>query len=82
MLEYSTLGFFLLARIAEPTSALDEATSETVEKYILEEVRRGAGTLKAIVWITHSSEQASRVGSRFLRVTAGGVHEEDGMQDA
>ncbi|KAI0341770.1 P-loop containing nucleoside triphosphate hydrolase protein [Trametopsis cervina] len=66
----------------EPTSALDAGSSDKVEKTILEEVKNKNGSLKAIVWITHSAEQASRVGTRFLRVTAGGIYEESGAQDA
>jgi len=66
----------------EPTSALDAGNSDAVEKYILEEVKSSGGELKAVVWITHSAAQAKRVGTRFLRVTAGGIHEEDGVQDA
>ncbi|KAI0818532.1 P-loop containing nucleoside triphosphate hydrolase protein [Irpex lacteus] len=65
----------------EPTSALDAGTSETVEKYIIDKVKSTDGTLKAVVWITHSADQAKRVGTRFLRVTAGGIHEEDGVQE-
>ena len=61
---------------SEPTSALDTATSDIVEKYLLEEIKDASGTLKAIVWITHSPEQGSRVGNRFLRVTAGGIHDD------
>ncbi|KAF7793066.1 hypothetical protein EIP86_004172 [Pleurotus ostreatoroseus] len=60
----------------EPTSALDARTTDTVEKYLLEEVKKPNGSLKAMVWITHSAEQGQRVGTRFLRVTAGGVHED------
>lgn len=65
----------------EPTSALDAATSENVEKQLLEEVRRPGSTLKALVWITHSVEQGKRVGTRFMRVTAGGLHEEEPPRD-
>ena len=65
----------------EPTSALDAAASEAVEQYILNDVRSGKGRLKAIVWITHSDEQGKRVGSRFVRITAGGMHEEGTQED-
>ncbi|KAI0693287.1 P-loop containing nucleoside triphosphate hydrolase protein [Cytidiella melzeri] len=65
----------------EPTSALDAGTSDTVENYILDEIKNGNGTLKAVVWITHSADQAKRVGTRFLRVTSGGIHEEDGVHE-
>lgn len=59
----------------EPTSALDAASTDLVEKYLLHEIKSG-GKLQAVVWITHSPEQGNRVGTRFLRITAGGVHEE------
>ena len=52
---------------------MDAATSETVENYIINEVKNKVGVLKAVVWITHSPEQGKRVGTRFLRVTAGGM---------
>lgn len=60
---------------------MDAATSETVENYIINEVKNKDGVLKAVVWITHSPEQGKRVGTRFLRVTAGGIHEEQGIED-
>ncbi|OCH95050.1 P-loop containing nucleoside triphosphate hydrolase protein [Obba rivulosa] len=60
----------------EPTSALDPDTSETVEKYLVGEVKKGETGLKAIVWITHFEEQGRRVGTRFLRITPNGVQEE------
>ena len=46
-----------------------------VEKTLVEEVR--AKSIKAIVWITHSEEQAARVGTRVLRLTPTGIHEEN-----
>jgi len=61
----------------EPTSALDAAASQSVEKYLLDEVREGKGRLKALIWITHSDEQGQRVATRVVRITAGGLHEED-----
>ncbi|KAG6860405.1 hypothetical protein C0995_011524 [Termitomyces sp. Mi166 len=61
----------------EPTSALDSVSSAAVERYLLNEVQaRDGTTLKAIVWITHSDEQAGRVGTRFVQIEAGGCHEE------
>ncbi|KAE9396063.1 P-loop containing nucleoside triphosphate hydrolase protein [Gymnopus androsaceus JB14] len=51
----------------EPTSALDN------ESYVL---KSSESLLKAIVWITHSPEQASRVGTRFLQFADGGSYEE------
>jgi ABC-type phosphate transport system ATPase subunit len=60
--------------LKEPTSALDPASTATVEKTIIEEVR--TKSIKAIVWITHSEEQAARVGTRFLQLSPSGVYEE------
>ncbi|KAI0797657.1 P-loop containing nucleoside triphosphate hydrolase protein [Abortiporus biennis] len=60
----------------EPTSALDLQSSEKVEKYLVDAVRKKEGGLKAIVWITHSEEQGRRVGSRFLRIENGTLQEE------
>ncbi|KAG5724009.1 Phosphate import ATP-binding protein PstB 1 [Termitomyces sp. T112] len=60
----------------EPTSALDSVSSAAVERYLLNEVQARDATLKAIVWITHSDEQAGRVGTRFVQIEAGGCHEE------
>lgn len=31
--------------------------------------------MKALVWITHSAEQAQRVGTRFLDIEDGSCHE-------
>ena len=47
-----------------------------VERALVEEVRDAESALKAIVWITHSEEQAARVGTRFLHLTPVGVQEE------
>ncbi|WVQ62596.1 uncharacterized protein L199_000742 [Kwoniella botswanensis] len=63
----------------EPTSALDADSSEKVEKSLLSMLpslegdsrqnghiqRKGNGP-KALIWITHSAEQADRVGTRSL----------------
>ncbi|KAJ2972360.1 hypothetical protein NUW54_g12286 [Trametes sanguinea] len=61
----------------EPTSALDSETSLKVEKHLVAEVKSPDSKLKAIVWITHSPEQGERVGTRFIRITSGGVREEN-----
>ncbi|KAI0636771.1 P-loop containing nucleoside triphosphate hydrolase protein [Trametes polyzona] len=61
----------------EPTSALDAESSGKVEQHLVAEVRSPDSKLKAIVWITHSPEQGERVGTRFIRVTSGGVREEN-----
>jgi ABC-type iron transport system FetAB ATPase subunit len=41
----------------------------------MEEIRDQSKTLKAIIWITHSDEQAERVGTRFMRLTPRGIEE-------
>jgi len=55
-------GFFLL----EPTSALDPESSAMVENFLVQEIKAADRELKALIWITHSEEQARRVGTRFL----------------
>ncbi|KAF8921284.1 P-loop containing nucleoside triphosphate hydrolase protein [Mucidula mucida] len=60
----------------EPTSALDQRSSSSVEQTLLDELRSEESSLKVIVWITHSEEQASRVGTRFIRVEGGTCHEQ------
>ncbi|KAA1471160.1 P-loop containing nucleoside triphosphate hydrolase protein [Dentipellis sp. KUC8613] len=59
----------------EPTSALDADCSITVENTLLQEIKSPESSLKAIVWITHSEEQAARVGTRFLHLSPKGVEE-------
>jgi len=65
----------------EPTSALDAVSAENVEKYLLDEIQAATGKLKALIWITHSEEQGKRVGTRFLRIVAGGLHDENQHAD-
>ncbi|KAG6833686.1 hypothetical protein H0H87_002882 [Tephrocybe sp. NHM501043] len=60
----------------EPTSALDAVSSAAVEEFLLNEIRSSDATLKAMVWITHSDEQAGRIGSRFFQIAGGGCYEE------
>lgn len=60
----------------EPTSALDHLSTNLVEEFILHELRSSESELKAIVWITHSEEQARRVGTRFIRISPSGCEEE------
>ncbi|KAH9951894.1 P-loop containing nucleoside triphosphate hydrolase protein [Amylocystis lapponica] len=60
----------------EPTSALDADTSASVEAYLKNELREPETNLKALIWITHSEEQGRRVGTRFMRITAGTIQEE------
>ncbi|WWD22462.1 hypothetical protein CI109_106955 [Kwoniella shandongensis] len=65
----------------EPTSALDEETMKKVEKSLVEMLPRREGQSsnsssprygtgpKALIWITHSPEQADRVGTRSIDIT-------------
>ncbi|KAG8816923.1 hypothetical protein FRC17_000136 [Serendipita sp. 399] len=55
----------------EPTSALDEETSDRVEQDLLN-LLRSRKTLQAIIWITHSHAQERRVGTRHLSLETGG----------
>jgi len=59
----------------EPTSGLDGHLSKVVEDTLIDEVKDQNKALKAIIWITHSEEQADRVGTRFMRLTSKGVEE-------
>lgn len=59
----------------EPTSGLDVTSSKAVEDTLLDEIRDDSKALKAIIWITHSEEQAERVGTRFLQLTRKGIEE-------
>ncbi|KZT11314.1 P-loop containing nucleoside triphosphate hydrolase protein [Laetiporus sulphureus 93-53] len=61
----------------EPTSALDPDTSATVENFLKSQIQAADSKLKALVWVTHSEEQGRRVGNRFIRLSAGGIQEED-----
>ncbi len=55
----------------EPTSALDETSTAAVESIIAERVSDGT----SVVWSTHHSDQARRVGSRLLVMTNGRIEE-------
>ncbi len=66
-----------MAFCKEPTSALDSESSSKVERHLAAEVKSPDSKLKSIVWITHSPEQGQRVGTRFIRITSGGVREEE-----
>ncbi|KIY66551.1 P-loop containing nucleoside triphosphate hydrolase protein [Cylindrobasidium torrendii FP15055 ss-10] len=59
----------------EPTSALDPKSTAAVEQLLLNEVRSGESSLKAILWITHSEEQASRVATRLFQMGGGACKE-------
>lgn len=64
----------------EPTSGLDPALSTVVEDTLMNEVNNPDTALKAIIWITHSDEQAERVGTRFLHLTPDGVEEKNRIE--
>ncbi|KAJ9111526.1 hypothetical protein QFC20_002498 [Naganishia adeliensis] len=67
-----SLGDAEVILLDEPTSALDPETTERVEKTLLGLLPNGDapdGTLKALVWITHSAEQGERVGTRTFDVS-------------
>lgn len=55
----------------EPTSALDAASTATVEAIVA--ARVSAGT--SVVWSTHNSAQARRVGSRLFMMSNGRIEE-------
>jgi phosphate-transporting ATPase len=52
----------------EPTSALDPTSTAIVESIIAERVL----SRTAVIWSTHDSAQAQRVGSRLFAMDAGG----------
>ena len=56
----------------EPTSALDSDSTATVESLIAERISIGT----SVVWSTHDSAQARRVGSRFFVMSGAGRIEE------
>lgn len=55
----------------EPTSALDAASSASVEAIVAERVSTGT----SVVWSTHNSAQARRVGSRLFMMSNGRIEE-------
>jgi len=56
----------------EPTSALDATSTAIVESIVAERISSGTG----VIWSTHDSAQAQRVGSRLFVMDAGGRVEE------
>ncbi|TEB31237.1 ATP-binding cassette transporter [Coprinellus micaceus] len=57
----------------EPTSALDPDSSLLVEQCLVDRINSGQSNLKALIWITHSSEQGRRIGTRFVYMSGAGV---------
>ena len=55
---------------------MDPESSAMVESFLAQEVKAADRQLKALVWITHSEEQAKRVGTRFLTFADGKCEEE------
>ncbi|WP_050423331.1 ABC transporter ATP-binding protein [Bradyrhizobium tropiciagri] len=56
----------------EPTAALDATSTAIVESIVAERISNGTG----VIWSTHDSAQAQRVGSRLFVMDAGGCIEE------
>lgn len=54
---------------------MDPESSAMVESFLAQEVKAVDRQLKALVWITHSEEQAKRVGTRFLTFADGKCEE-------
>ncbi|RXH23063.1 MULTISPECIES: ATP-binding cassette domain-containing protein [Bradyrhizobium] len=55
----------------EPTSALDAVSTASVEAIVAERVSTGT----SVLWSTHDSAQARRVGSRLFMMSSGRVEE-------
>lgn len=72
--------FIINKFISEPTSALDSQTSAQVEDYLTGMLKKDECRTKALVWITHSPEQGSRVGTRFLSISSETLHEDTHMR--
>ncbi|KAF9645114.1 P-loop containing nucleoside triphosphate hydrolase protein [Thelephora ganbajun] len=70
------LGTAEILLLDEPTSALDPETTLAVEKYTLSMFRKPESSVKAIIWVTHSEEQAQRVGTRIITIASGKACEE------
>ncbi|KAF5358311.1 hypothetical protein D9756_001564 [Leucocoprinus leucothites] len=68
-----------LLLLDEPTSALDPRSSAMVEEFLVQEVKAKDRELKALIWITHSEEQARRVGTRFLAFSNGKCEEDTSL---
>lgn len=65
----------------EPTSALDAETVKEVETHLCSLPGSSDSPVQAIVWITHSDEQA-HLATRIIRVEDGGAKEESLPQEA
>jgi ABC-type iron transport system FetAB ATPase subunit len=56
----------------EPTASLDADNVITVER-LIEEYRRNTGA--AVLWVSHDTQQAARVGNRHMQLTTEGIRE-------
>ena len=56
----------------EPTSALDAISTASVEAIVAERLSTGT----SVIWSTHDSDQARRIGSRLFTMASGGRIEE------
>jgi putative ABC transport system ATP-binding protein len=56
----------------EPTSALDAASTASVEEIVAERLSTGT----SVIWSTHDTAQARRIGSRLFAMASGGRIEE------
>lgn len=54
--------------------------STLVENTLMHEIHNPDTALKAIIWITHSDEQAERVGTRFLHLSSNGIEEKSRIE--
>lgn len=64
----------IILLLDEPTAALDRGTTVAVEKML--QGWANGGEPKALVMVTHSPEQAERLGRRRLRIAAGRLEPE------
>lgn len=60
----------------EPTASMDRETTRQVEQ-LLARWREAQERPPAIVWITHTENQAERISERILRLEAGSLSETD-----
>ncbi|AKJ65275.1 ABC transporter ATP-binding protein [Kiritimatiella glycovorans] len=59
----------------EPTAGLDPVSTGKVERLVREYAR---GTGAPVLWVTHTAEQAERLGARRYQLRAGKLHTEGG----
>jgi putative ABC transport system ATP-binding protein len=54
----------------EPTTSLDEATTQAIENLIRQWLTEAPAN-RASLWVTHDSHQASRIADKWLRMQCG-----------